>query len=109
MATGVQCVMMAGTAMMPPQCADNWDTTTVCNIIYSIYKMTIKYTERAIPTREAYFGEGSGPIHLSRAECRINDTRLTDCTIDKTAINGCNHSEDAGVICIGEEESMTTT
>ena len=25
-ATGVQCVMMAGTAMMPSQCADNWGT-----------------------------------------------------------------------------------
>ena len=25
-ATGVQCVTMAGTAMMLPQCVDNWDT-----------------------------------------------------------------------------------
>ena len=33
MAYGVQYVMMAGTAMMPPQCADNWDTATVCNNI----------------------------------------------------------------------------
>ena len=71
--------------------------------------MTIKYTERAIPTRGAYFGEGSGPIHLSRAHCNSRDMRLTDCTIDETGINGCNHSEDAGVICIGEEKSMTTT
>ena len=23
---GVLCVMMVGTAVMPPQCADNWDT-----------------------------------------------------------------------------------
>ena len=38
MAYGVQYVMMAGTAMMPLQCADNWDITTVCNIIYNIYK-----------------------------------------------------------------------
>ena len=29
---GVQCVMMAGTGMMPPQCADNWDTMTVSKI-----------------------------------------------------------------------------
>ena len=71
--------------------------------------MTIKYTERAIPTRGAYFGEGSGPIHLSRAQCSGRDTRLTDCAIDKTGINGCRHSEDAGVICIGEEESITVT
>ena len=31
MATGVQCVMMAGTAMMPTQCADNWDTMKLVN------------------------------------------------------------------------------
>ena len=60
--------------------------------------------ERAIPTRRAYFGDGRGPIHLSRAQCRSNDTRLTDCNIDKTGINGCDHSEDAGVICMGKEE-----
>ena len=64
--------------------------------------MTIKYTERAIPIRGAYFGEGSGPIHLSRAECRNDDTRLINCTIDKTGINGCVHSEDAGMICMGK-------
>ena len=31
MACGVQCVMMAGTAMMPPQSADNWDTVKPIN------------------------------------------------------------------------------
>ena len=64
--------------------------------------------ERAIPTRRAYFGEGSGPIHLSRAQCRNSDTRLTDCNINKTGINGCTHSEDAGVICIGKIVSLGT-
>ena len=55
-----------------------------------------------IPTTRAYFGEGSGPIHLSRAQCRNNDTRLINCNINKTGINGCVHSEDAGVICMGK-------
>jgi hypothetical protein len=44
-------------------------------------------SSRAIPTTIAYFGEGSGPSHLSRAERRRNDARLTDCTINKTGIN----------------------
>ena len=57
-----------------------------------------------IPTRDAYFGEGNGPIHLSRAQCTTNDIRLTDCNIDRTAMNGCAHKEDAGVICQGEDE-----
>ena len=33
MVYGVQCVTMAGTAMMPPQSADNWDTTIVCCVL----------------------------------------------------------------------------
>ena len=41
MAFGVQCVMMAGTAMMPPQCADNWGTTTVSS--NNIYMIMILY------------------------------------------------------------------
>ena len=59
--------------------------------------------ERAIPTRGAYFGKGSGPIHLSEARCKDTDIRLIRCRIDRTGMNGCDHSEDAGVICIGKE------
>ena len=33
MVDGVLCVMMAWRAMTPPQCADNWDTITVCKAI----------------------------------------------------------------------------
>ena len=65
--------------------------------------MTLNVLERAIPTRGAYFGVGSGPIHLSRAQCRSNDTRLIDCNVDKTGVNGCEHNEDAGVICMGKD------
>ena len=56
---------------------------------------------RGIPTRRAFFGEGRGPVHLSRAECTSQDMDLLKCTIDKSAVNGCDHSEDAGVICRG--------
>ena len=31
MVYGVLCVMMVGTAMMPPQCADNWDIMAAVN------------------------------------------------------------------------------
>ena len=99
-------------------CDDGWDindATTVCRQLghtdisknydanYMILHLSCNcYLERAIPTRGAHFGEGSGPIHLSRTECRSNDTRLIDCTINKTGMNGCDHSEDAGVICVGK-------
>ena len=58
-----------------------------------------------IPTRMAYFGEGNGPIHLSSAHCTSTDDRLINCSVNTTGINGCMHSEDAGVICIGKNES----
>ena len=57
--------------------------------------------DRGVPTRRAFFGEGRGPVHLSRAECTSEDMSLLDCTIDKSAVNGCDHGEDAGVICNG--------
>ena len=67
------------------------------------------YIEKAIPVKRAaaYFGEGSGPIHLSNTQCRNNDTRLTSCIIDKSGVNGCAHSDDAGVICMGKNEILT--
>ena len=60
------------------------------------------YKAQGIPTKRAYFGEGTGPIHFTRAQCGSCDTRLINCTIDMTGINGCDHDEDAGVICQGE-------
>ena len=33
MVYGVLCEMMAGIAMTPTQCADNWDAITVCKAI----------------------------------------------------------------------------
>ena len=67
-------------------------------IIYALYYIAI---DRGIPTRSAFFGEGRGPVHLSRAGCTSEDTDLLSCTIDRSAVNGCDHSEDAGVICRG--------
>ena len=57
--------------------------------------------DKGIPTRRAFFDEGRGPVHLSKAGCTSEDTDLLNCTIDKSAVNGCDHSEDAGVICSG--------
>ena len=87
-------------------CDDGWDSndaTTVCKQLgYNHSMHNQNYTVRAIPTRGAYFGEGSGPIHLSRADCNSCSKGLLNCNINKTGINGCNHGEDAGVICMGK-------
>ena len=54
---------------------------------------------RGIATSGSYFGEGSGRIYLSGLQCTSDDLRLIDC--DRSATEVCQHSEDAGVICVG--------
>ena len=78
-------------------CDDGWDSsdaTVVC-------RQLGLDTERAIPTRGAYFGEGSGPIHLTQVECDYQAQILVGCVADRDGINECVHSQDAGVICRG--------
>ena len=59
-----------------------------------------------IPTRRAFFGEGSGPIHWTRLQCKNDDTRLIDCDKETTGIdNNRDHGKDAGVICKGNKDT----
>ena len=57
--------------------------------------------DRGVPTRRAFFGQGRGPVHLSGASCTSRDSNLLNCIINKSGASGCDHSEDAGVICNG--------
>ena len=46
----------------------------------------------------AYFGQGSGPIHLDYVLCSGTEYKLTDCeTGNRTRLS--SHSEDVGVKC----------
>ena len=82
-------------------CDDTWghnDAAVACR------QLNFTTPQNAIPTRGAYFGEGSGPIHLSQAHCQMNESgsKLVNCqTIVRDGINNCSHSQDAGVICQG--------
>ena len=80
-------------------CDDGWDNsdaTVVC-------RQLGLDTEKAITTRGAYFGEGSGPIHLTQVECDHQRQTLLGCVPvhKREGINECAHSQDAGVICRG--------
>ena len=50
----------------------------------------------------AYFGRGIVPVHLDDLQCSGNEARLADCSHKGVGIHNCGHSEDAGVLCIGE-------
>lgn len=74
-------------------CDDYWDTadaTVVCaQLGYG--------TENATARSSAYFGQGSGPIHLDNVTCNGSESRLIDCS--HISIHNCGHHKDAGVTC----------
>ncbi|XP_037530254.1 neurotrypsin [Nematolebias whitei] len=47
----------------------------------------------------AYFGEGTGPIHMDNVKCTGEERSLADCIKQTPGTHNCRHSEDAGVIC----------
>ncbi|XP_061882234.1 neurotrypsin [Entelurus aequoreus] len=48
----------------------------------------------------AYFGEGTGPIHVDNVKCGGDERTIADCIKQQApATHNCRHSEDAGVIC----------
>ena len=55
----------------------------------------------AIAAAGAYFGPGMGPILLGNVECTGDEQRLTACPSQRIGRHGCQHSEDASVICLG--------
>ena len=52
--------------------------------------------------RSAAFGQGTGNILLNELHCTGNESRLIDCRHSGIGSNSCDHSKDAGVVCICE-------
>ncbi|XP_072024719.1 scavenger receptor cysteine-rich domain-containing protein DMBT1-like [Amphiura filiformis] len=64
----------------------------------------------AIATRNfAYYGEGVGRIHLSNIDCTGHESDLGDCQHAEGNVGGCTHADDAGVVCIGPDNSLSFT
>ena len=47
--------------------------------------------------KEAYFGQGSGKIHIDDVNCLGNETNLLECGYEPD--HNCQHFEDASVVC----------
>ena len=50
-------------------------------------------------TPGGYFGQSTGPIHMSNVMCTGNEAFITDCTFSAT--HSCDHSQDVGIYCQG--------
>ncbi|XP_056136474.1 neurotrypsin [Lampris incognitus] len=75
-------------------CDDGWtdrDAEVVCR--------QLGYSGEAKARVMAYFGEGTGPIHVDNVKCSGEERSLADCIKQPPGSHNCRHSEDAGVIC----------
>ena len=57
------------------------------------------YLAGTVAYRSAFFGSGTGPIY-GQAKCNGNSRLISDC-IFPLGIHECDHSNDAGVTCLG--------
>ncbi|KAM6226174.1 scavenger receptor cysteine-rich domain-containing protein DMBT1-like isoform 4-T4 [Porphyrio hochstetteri] len=49
--------------------------------------------------RRAHFGQGQGPIWLDDVHCQGTEAALSECRAKAWGVHGCEHGEDAGVVC----------
>ena len=61
------------------------------------------YTTGVVAYSRAWFGRGTGPIHLDNVQCSGNELFLLACS--HLTEDNCGHYEDAGVACPGENTS----
>ena len=100
---------MVGTAMMVKLCADNLDTPllvsfmlcrpTLLDLVHA-QVLRVQMFAGAAAYKNAYFGQGSGPIFMDWVSCGRSDTALLACSYDPNTSED-NHGKDAGVRCGG--------
>lgn len=75
-------------------CDDGWNLNNA-NVVCRQLGFKGAYLE----TLKSFFGIGEGPIHFDDVACAGNESLLIDCPRAEGRSN-CNHTEDAGVICL---------
>ncbi|XP_071959278.1 scavenger receptor cysteine-rich domain-containing protein DMBT1-like isoform X1 [Antedon mediterranea] len=78
---------------------------TVCDDSWSISDGTVVCKQLGYPgavrvRTNAFWGQGTGPIHLDDVGCNGDETSILDCSHAGLGIENCGHNEDAGVECI---------
>uniref|UniRef100_A0A8C5GLM3 Deleted in malignant brain tumors 1 protein-like n=1 Tax=Gouania willdenowi TaxID=441366 RepID=A0A8C5GLM3_GOUWI len=81
---------------------------TVCDDIWELTHAQVVCRQlacgRAVSApRQAWFGEGTGPIWLDNVQCSGNESSITDCAHLPFGSHNCGRGEEASVICEGGE------
>ncbi|NXT01305.1 DMBT1 protein, partial [Jacana jacana] len=82
-------------------CDDSWD--------FADAKVVCRQLDCGVvisAPRRAYFGEGQGPIWLDDVHCMGTEAALSECRAKTWGIHGCEHGEDASVVCSGSSEVL---
>uniref|UniRef100_A0A3P8NUT9 SRCR domain-containing protein n=1 Tax=Astatotilapia calliptera TaxID=8154 RepID=A0A3P8NUT9_ASTCA len=81
-------------------CDDDWDLNDA-----NVVCRQLGYCGTALSaTSSALFGQGSGQILLDDVACSGSESSLTECQHRGFGTHDCNHGEDAGVVCSGEQK-----
>ena len=101
--SGAQCVMTSGALLMLKWPVHSWDTQEqVCEILFhqkNLYTYWHFCSSGAQAFSFAFFGQGTGPIHIDNVRCLGTETRLLSCPLLR--VDNCVHAEDAGIRCQG--------
>ena len=87
----------------------NGEWGTVCDDGWSYYSTRVVCKQLGFGTygsyyRNAYFGQGTGPIWLDNVVCTGSETTLASCGhLGFQVIRSCGHYEDVGVRCYGSQ------
>ena len=76
-------------------CDDNWDMKDAHVVCHEL-----GFKKAFSASKNARFGDGSGPIWLDEVQCVGTENSLTNCRHNGWNIHNCNHTEDASVICL---------
>ncbi|NXH72628.1 DMBT1 protein, partial [Hydrobates tethys] len=81
-------------------CDDSWDFADAKVVCRQLDCGTV-----VSAPRRAHFGQGQGPIWLDDVRCTGTEAALSECRTKGWGIHGCEHGEDASVVCSGNSSS----